>query len=89
MTMIFFVASFNTKANLLAIWTNQLKSAADRRHEEFDGRKNSVDGKAELYQELNKEMNTTSRLAGLIASLFGLECFDRSDSGHQPVIDVV
>ena len=55
------VASFAPKSSLFAIWTNQLKSVADRRHDEFEGRKSSVDGKTELYQELNKEKNSISR----------------------------
>ena len=54
------LASLGPKSNLLAIWT-QMNSAAARRREEFEGRKNSVDGKAELYQDLNKEMNSISR----------------------------
>jgi len=57
-----FKSSFAPKSSLFAIWTNQLKSVADRRHEEFEGRKSSIDGKAELYQELNKEKNNLSSL---------------------------
>ncbi|XP_065058147.1 integrator complex subunit 13-like [Rhopilema esculentum] len=53
-------SSLGSKGNLMTILTNQLKFLASRRHEEFEGRKNSVDAKAELYPELTKEINISS-----------------------------
>ena len=55
--IILLAAAFGAKTNLLSMWTNQMKSNVDQRREEFDGRKNAVEGKTELYQDLNKDMN--------------------------------
>eukprot|EP00794_Sanderia_malayensis_P006827 gene6827-7594_t len=52
--------SFSAKMDLLSIWTNQRKRVADRFHEEFEGSKNAIEGKTELYAELNKELNIAS-----------------------------
>ncbi|XP_043569284.1 integrator complex subunit 13 isoform X2 [Chiloscyllium plagiosum] len=41
--------------SLLAMWTNRINTANSRKHQEFAGRLNSVNNKAELYQHLKEE----------------------------------
>ncbi|XP_064175688.1 integrator complex subunit 13 [Anguilla rostrata] len=41
--------------SLLTLWTNRLNTANSRKHQEFAGRVNSVNSKAELYQHLKDE----------------------------------
>ncbi|KAM4615369.1 integrator complex subunit 13 [Polymixia lowei] len=41
--------------SLLALWTNRITAANSRKHQEFAGRVNSVNNKAELYQHLKDE----------------------------------
>ncbi|XP_061085628.1 integrator complex subunit 13 isoform X2 [Conger conger] len=47
--------------SLLTMWTNRLNTANSRKHQEFAGRINSVNNRAELYQHLKDEngMETT------------------------------
>lgn len=44
-------ATIQAKSSLLSIWSNHLNLTASRLHEEFIGRKQSVNGKFELYQK--------------------------------------
>ncbi len=55
-----FKTLFDENTNLLSMWTSQMKHNTDRLHKEFEGSKNAIDGKTELYAELNKELNVTS-----------------------------
>uniref|UniRef100_A0A8C9TP56 Integrator complex subunit 13 n=1 Tax=Scleropages formosus TaxID=113540 RepID=A0A8C9TP56_SCLFO len=41
--------------SLLTMWTNRINTANSRKHQEFAGRVNSVNNKAELYQHLKDE----------------------------------
>ncbi|XP_071382288.1 integrator complex subunit 13 [Centroberyx affinis] len=41
--------------SLLTLWTNRITAANSRKHQEFAGRINSVNDKAELYQHLKDE----------------------------------
>uniref|UniRef100_A0A667WZQ4 Integrator complex subunit 13 n=1 Tax=Myripristis murdjan TaxID=586833 RepID=A0A667WZQ4_9TELE len=41
--------------SLLSLWTNRIAAANSRKHQEFAGRINSVNNKAELYQHLKDE----------------------------------
>ncbi|XP_056132620.1 integrator complex subunit 13 [Lampris incognitus] len=41
--------------SLLTLWTNRITAANSRKHQEFVGRINSVNNKAELYQHLKEE----------------------------------
>lgn len=41
--------------SLLSLWTNRITQANSRKHQEFAGRLNSVNNKAELYQHLKEE----------------------------------
>ncbi|XP_067162001.1 integrator complex subunit 13 isoform X3 [Apteryx mantelli] len=47
--------------SLLSLWSNRINTANSRKHQEFIGRLNSVNNKAELYQHLKEEngMETT------------------------------
>nr|XP_020653459.1 protein asunder homolog isoform X5 [Pogona vitticeps] len=47
--------------SLLSLWSNRINTANSRKHQEFMGRLNSVNNKAELYQHLKEEngMETT------------------------------
>nr|XP_028602868.1 integrator complex subunit 13 isoform X3 [Podarcis muralis] len=47
--------------SLLSLWSNRINTANSRKHQEFTGRLNSVNNKAELYQHLKDEngMETT------------------------------
>ncbi|KAM6437631.1 integrator complex subunit 13 isoform 2-T2 [Liasis olivaceus] len=47
--------------SLLSLWSNRINAANSRKHQEFIGRLNSVNNKAELYQHLKEEngMETT------------------------------
>jgi hypothetical protein len=48
------------KSSLLSIWTNHMSLSASRLHEEFEGRKNSLNGKYELYQKEPEEDATAN-----------------------------
>ncbi|KAG2460125.1 integrator complex subunit 13 [Polypterus senegalus] len=41
--------------SLLTLWTNRINAANSKKHQEFVGRMNSVNDKAELYQHLKEE----------------------------------
>ena len=41
--------------SLLSLWSNRINTANSRKHQEFIGRLNSVNNKAELYQHLKEE----------------------------------
>ncbi|XP_073506370.1 integrator complex subunit 13 isoform X1 [Phyllobates terribilis] len=41
--------------SLLSLWSNRINTANSRKHQEFVGRVNSVNNKAELYQHLKEE----------------------------------
>lgn len=41
--------------SLLSLWSNRLNTANSRKHQEFAGRLNSVNNRAELYQHLKEE----------------------------------
>ncbi|XP_060135453.1 integrator complex subunit 13 isoform X1 [Zootoca vivipara] len=41
--------------SLLSLWSNRINTANSRKHQEFTGRLNSVNNKAELYQHLKDE----------------------------------
>ncbi|CAJ0938454.1 unnamed protein product [Ranitomeya imitator] len=41
--------------SLLSLWSNRINTANSRKHQEFIGRVNSVNNKAELYQHLKEE----------------------------------
>ncbi|OXB56565.1 hypothetical protein ASZ78_015161 [Callipepla squamata] len=41
--------------SLLSLWSNRINAANSRKHQEFIGRLNSVNNKAELYQHLKEE----------------------------------
>lgn len=47
--------------SLLSLWSNRINTANSRKHQEFAGRLNSVNNRAELYQHLKEEngMETT------------------------------
>ncbi|XP_070266626.1 integrator complex subunit 13 isoform X2 [Myotis yumanensis] len=47
--------------SLLTLWSNRINTANSRKHQEFAGRLNSVNNRAELYQHLKEEngMETT------------------------------
>lgn len=46
--------------SLLALWTTRIHTANSRKHQEFIGRINSVNNKAELYQHLKEENGSES-----------------------------
>ncbi|XP_059582594.1 integrator complex subunit 13 isoform X4 [Alligator mississippiensis] len=52
--------------SLLSLWSNRINTANSRKHQEFIGRLNSVNNKAELYQHLKEEngMETTENGKG-------------------------
>lgn len=41
--------------SLLSLWSNRINTANSRKHQEFAGRLNSVNNRAELYQHLKEE----------------------------------
>ncbi|XP_018411592.1 PREDICTED: protein asunder homolog isoform X2 [Nanorana parkeri] len=41
--------------SLLSLWSSRINAANSRKHQEFHGRQNSVNNKAELYQHLKEE----------------------------------
>lgn len=41
--------------SLLSLWSNRINTANSRKHQEFIGRLNSINNKAELYQHLKEE----------------------------------
>lgn len=41
--------------SLLTLWSNRINTANSRKHQEFAGRLNSVNNRAELYQHLKEE----------------------------------
>lgn len=47
--------SLSGPVSLLLLWTNRITQANSRKHQEFAGRLNSVNNKAELYQHLKEE----------------------------------
>lgn len=51
--------------SLLSLWSNRINTANSRKHQEFIGRLNSVNNKAELYQHLKEENGLVSRNAPL------------------------
>ncbi|KAF4799747.1 protein asunder isoform X8 [Turdus rufiventris] len=51
--------------SLLSLWSNRINTANSRKHQEFIGRLNSVNNKAELYQHLKEENGLVSRNATL------------------------
>lgn len=53
----FFSSSqYNTgPVSLLTLWSNRINTANSRKHQEFAGRLNSVNNRAELYQHLKEE----------------------------------
>nr|XP_006001765.1 PREDICTED: protein asunder homolog isoform X1 [Latimeria chalumnae]XP_006001766.1 PREDICTED: protein asunder homolog isoform X1 [Latimeria chalumnae] len=50
--------------SLLAMWTNRINTTNSRKHQEFIGRLNSVNNKAELYQQLKEENGTETHENG-------------------------
>uniref|UniRef100_A0A7M4EAA6 Integrator complex subunit 13 n=2 Tax=Longirostres TaxID=1298654 RepID=A0A7M4EAA6_CROPO len=52
--------------SLLSLWSNRINTANSRKHQEFIGRLNSVNNKAELYQHLKEDngMETTENGKG-------------------------
>ncbi|XP_068133698.1 integrator complex subunit 13 isoform X2 [Hyperolius riggenbachi] len=44
--------------SLMALWSSRINTANSRKHQEFFGRLNSVNNKAELYQHLKEENGT-------------------------------
>jgi len=50
-------SSFNGKSSLFSIWTDHLNLTASRMHEEFEGRKQSINGKFELYKKDPEQNN--------------------------------
>ncbi|XP_040201531.1 integrator complex subunit 13 isoform X1 [Rana temporaria] len=44
--------------SLLSLWSSRINAANSRKHQEFCGRTNSVNNKAELYQNLKEENGT-------------------------------
>ncbi|PIO36530.1 hypothetical protein AB205_0105740 [Aquarana catesbeiana] len=44
--------------SLLSLWSSRINTANSRKHQEFFGRTNSVNNKAELYQHLKEENGT-------------------------------
>ncbi|KAM9673105.1 integrator complex subunit 13 isoform 5-T5 [Trichechus inunguis] len=52
--------------SLLSLWSNRINTANSRKHQEFAGRLNSVNNRAELYQHLKEEngMETTENGKG-------------------------
>lgn len=47
-------------SNLLSLWTDRIKSVHSKRHVEFSGRAQSDGNQAELYQNLNKQLQENS-----------------------------
>lgn len=47
-------------SNLLSLWTDRIKSVHSKRHMEFSGRAQSDGNQAELYQNLNKQLQENS-----------------------------
>ncbi|RMC02825.1 hypothetical protein DUI87_20016 [Hirundo rustica rustica] len=54
--------------SLLSLWSNRINTANSRKHQEFIGRLNSVNNKAELYQHLKEENGFVSGNASLPVS---------------------
>ncbi|XP_029334266.1 integrator complex subunit 13 isoform X1 [Mus caroli] len=50
--------------SLLSLWSNRINTANSRKHQEFAGRLNSVNNRAELYQHLKEENGEEVGLTG-------------------------
>ncbi|XP_054974015.1 integrator complex subunit 13 isoform X2 [Sorex araneus] len=50
--------------SLLALWSGRINAANSRKHQEFAGRLNSVNNRAELYQHLKEENGTEPAESG-------------------------
>ncbi|XP_051029266.1 integrator complex subunit 13 isoform X2 [Phodopus roborovskii] len=50
--------------SLLSLWSNRINTANSRKHQEFAGRLNSVNNRAELYQHLKEENGVETTESG-------------------------
>ncbi|XP_060240481.1 integrator complex subunit 13 isoform X8 [Meriones unguiculatus] len=68
--------------SLLSLWSNRINTANSRKHQEFAGRLNSVNNRAELYQHLKEENGEELGLTGgPRTSIPFLKC------SHSPVVN--
>ncbi|XP_048741642.2 integrator complex subunit 13-like [Ostrea edulis] len=64
---------FKTKGagSLLSLWTDRIKTVHSKRHVEFTGRSQSDGNQAELYQNLNKQLQENAGMEGSVPTQKG------------------